>query len=76
MERLNSLGVQKVLAKYTAYSGSIQRAFILLLSAMTDANGEGSSAGAVLKMLPPGGAAHALSSKVKRIANKRMRDLS
>jgi hypothetical protein len=76
MARLNSLGVQKVLAKYAAYTGSRHKYFILSVSARTVSLGEGESDCAGLRMLPPGGAAHALSSKVKRITSRRMRVLS
>jgi hypothetical protein len=76
MARLNSLGVQKVLAKYTAYSGSRQRYFILLVNALMVSLGEGESDGVGLRLLPPGGTAHALSSVVKRMTRRRMRVLS
>ncbi len=72
MARLNSLGVQKVLAKYVAYSGSIQSDFIFLLRAMTASSGEGSSAGAGFRILPPGGTAHALSSMTRSMASARI----
>jgi hypothetical protein len=76
MARFISLGVQKVLAKYAAYSGSRQKYFILLVNVLTVSLGVGESDGAGFRMSPPGGTAHALSSMVKRITSKRMRALS